>query len=345
MEPAVQAILQLNPKPTSKKVDVVACGSTLGNLLRLVRGEDRSFRMLVENVDGVVHLIRRENSPQEVIDGVRGYGHTFPEAYTSWDPAIRGSTSHQRIVRYTFGGLNYIVRYEGDGYLPDKLKKAPKSSKPYGEKEANNFEDLVASLVDSSLQQEVPQLSSNLQVEQGGFDVPQSAVFDLKTRAAFKKGWDIVSEELPRMWVAQIPYFVLAYHTRGTFDDIEIIDVSSKMQEWEKSMSKELSKLAALVHHIVETVRRNPEVRLELCREGLAGLELRAQTPKLTSVLSENIMKKWRSWLHHEDTSKDVKSLEKDGHADDDGCLSWGDDSADFTACSSECGYCGRCTY
>lgn len=37
--------------------------------------------MLVEVIAGTVHLIRRENTPKEQILGVRGYGHTFPEAY------------------------------------------------------------------------------------------------------------------------------------------------------------------------------------------------------------------------------------------------------------------------
>lgn len=301
--------------------------------------------MIVENVDGVVHLIRRENSPQEVLQGVRGYGHTFPEAYTSWDPEIRGSASHQRIMRYDFGGLNYIVRHEGDGYLPDKVHISSKPPDSSPKAATSSLEDVVAGLVDTTLRQETPQPSSNLHIERGGFDVPQTAVFDLKTRSAFRKGRDFVSEELPRLWVSQIPNFVLAYHTRGTFNDIEIIDVSSKLQEWENTMSGELSKLSALVHHIIDSIRYKTDGKFELHRKDLDQLEIRDQTPGLSPVLSEDVMKDWKVWLNGHDITEKAQSPKEDGNAEDDGDLGWDDDSADFTACSNECGYCGHCTY
>ena len=100
-------------------VDIFGCGSTFGNLLRFVRGENKSFRMIVEVVQNMVLLIRRENSPREVMQDVRGYGHTMPEAYTTWRRDVKGSESHQRIIRYKFAGLDCLVRFEADGYLPD----------------------------------------------------------------------------------------------------------------------------------------------------------------------------------------------------------------------------------
>lgn len=345
MEPAIRAILELHPAATSASVDVVACGSTLGNLLRFVRGEDRDFRMLVESVVKVVHLIRRENSPTDIIQGIRGYGHTFPEAYTSWDTATGRSASHQRVLRYEFGGLNFVVRHEGDGYLPEMLSQSPVSSQPSNEKETDSVEALIGGLANNTISQAMPELSSQLQITRGGSEVPQSAVFDLKTRSILGKGRDFLSEELPRMWVAQTPNFIIAYHTRGTFDDIEIKNATSNLQMWEKSMNGELAKLAALIHHIVEVARKKPDGKLELNRTSAGKLEVRDQTPGIPPVLSEGTLKDWKIWIGSRDRVDDLQSPQEDENADSASDVSWGNDSVDFTACSNECGYCGNCTY
>jgi len=82
IEPAIVAAMMQNPR-AADGVDMVACSSTLGNLLRFVRGTPQDFRMRVEKIGRAVFFVRRENSPTQHIDDVRGYSHTFPEAYTT----------------------------------------------------------------------------------------------------------------------------------------------------------------------------------------------------------------------------------------------------------------------
>lgn len=89
--------------------------------------------------------------------------------------------------------------------------------------------------------------------------VPQAQVFDLKTRSIkARENKNTLEEELPRLWVTQIPNFVLAYHTRGRFfpNDIEIRDVRPDVKRWEKDRSddKILAKLAAVVRKLVGMV-------------------------------------------------------------------------------------------
>lgn len=55
LEPAVTACLTVSPNLPAD-VDVVACGSTLGNLLRFIRGQDKTSRMPVEKVGNTVLL-------------------------------------------------------------------------------------------------------------------------------------------------------------------------------------------------------------------------------------------------------------------------------------------------
>lgn len=127
-EPALRSILALQPDFDLQSVDVVGCGSTIGNLLRFAGSKTKPFRFDVDVIGDTVFFVRRENSPTEVRKDVRGYGHTFPENYTSWEAETRGSISYQRIIQYEFGGLRFLARSETDGYIRDLNSATIKTS-------------------------------------------------------------------------------------------------------------------------------------------------------------------------------------------------------------------------
>lgn len=101
VEPMIRALDVMQLDHASGDIDVVACGNTIGNLLRFCRSLETKFSFDVEIVSSTVFFIRRENSPTELIPYVYGYGHTFADEYTTWDSCAAGSTSHQRIIQYT----------------------------------------------------------------------------------------------------------------------------------------------------------------------------------------------------------------------------------------------------
>ncbi|KAJ0297086.1 hypothetical protein COL516b_010990 [Colletotrichum fioriniae] len=249
---------------------------------------------------------------------VRGYGHKFPEAYTTWDAEVRGSTSHQRIIQYDFGGLHCIVRHEGDGYL--KHKQGPSMNvSGHTFAEQASVDGLIEELKVKEMAPKSPQSShQQVQMKSGGFEVPQSAVFDLKTRSVKRKGTDFLGEELPRLWVAQIPNFILAYHDRGTFKDIEVMDVTQQVKAWETSKNQELSRLAALLSHIVRLARARRNDRLEISRQQLNKLEIRIQCSGLSPAFSSEVNEEWAMWLAG-DTTRDGLST------DDENGLQWSD--------------------
>lgn len=76
MEPAAKAVIAQNPHLDTGNIDVFACTSTLGNLLRFLKNDDKTFRFTVEGVGRTVFFVRRENAPDELIAGPRGYGPT-----------------------------------------------------------------------------------------------------------------------------------------------------------------------------------------------------------------------------------------------------------------------------
>jgi hypothetical protein len=87
MEPAVKAVLAQNPHFDTENVDLFGCTSTIGSLLRFIKNDDKTFRFTVEAVGRTVFFIRRENAPDELIAGPRGYGptgHGMLDPCSSW---------------------------------------------------------------------------------------------------------------------------------------------------------------------------------------------------------------------------------------------------------------------
>lgn len=356
----------------SRHTDIVACGSTIGNLLRFVLGEDKPFRILVELVGDTVFFVRRENTPRELIPDVKGYGHTFPEAYTTWDKDVKGSIFHQRIVSYRFGGLGLLVRFKGDGYIAgddedddssdgeDAASMTPGWSAGRTDPASAEVGLLVAELERNSVASNLPDATnSELTVVRAGTLVSQARLFELKTRSVRKKEHEtfevLLADQLTRLWAAQIPNFVLAYHTGGVFHDVEVTSVRPQVDGWEARSVAVLARLAALLHQISGLVRARRDRKLEL-RLAAGVLEVREQLADAGEALSSGAKDLWREG--GEQADRESLSLggsgPDSGEDDDDDGLEegvpdgdWDSKSEpDYTACSADhCGYCGRCSY
>ncbi|KAH6621643.1 hypothetical protein B0J18DRAFT_346852, partial [Chaetomium sp. MPI-SDFR-AT-0129] len=320
-EPAILTALTSDPALPAN-IDLFACGSTLGNLLRFARDvdTDRSFRMLAYKLGGTVFLVRRENSPTETIPGVRGYGHAFPEANTSWDVGVKGSVSHQRVVGYCVGGLGVVVRFEADGYISIPGEKGFKAGS--GQTKAQGVEAKGAEAKDAqvtgSLDELTAALSSlgsitykpytttkqpeTLKLTPAGTPIPHSTLFDLKTRSIRTRPTQstILAGELPRLWLSRVPKLILAYHTRGLFpkEDIEILDVREEVDKWEEQNKKELERFSAVLAWVKENVGRALEKNgwdvVEICRRAEGnGLELRRAGGKVYALASKEVREQW----------------------------------------------------
>lgn len=288
---AVEAILRQNPDFDTKAIDIVGCGSTLRNLLCFARGiDDKKFRIIVECVGSTVFFIRRENSPTQTIPDVRGYGHTFPEAYTTWDAAVRGSETHQRVIKYSFGGLKCLVRFEADGYHPDLAPVDKRNDKETGNE---SVDDLLSALTDTSVTSHQSS-GKELTIESGGSPVPQSSIFDLKTRSIKKKDADIMAEELPRLWMSQISNMVVAFHKSGVFQDIQKLDARDRVKQWEDDQKDDISKFAALLKLLAGFARGKPDGRFELFHdEACSNLTIREVCEDVGKALPDDVEDRW----------------------------------------------------
>ncbi|KAH8430079.1 uncharacterized protein LDX57_007749 [Aspergillus melleus] len=301
LEPMVRAVLIDNRDFCVEDLDVVGCGSTLGNLLRFACGKGPAFRMLIEVIGDTVFFSRRENSPTETIQNVRGFGHTFPEAYTTWGENIRNSESHQRLITFDFANMKCLVRFESDGYLPDlipehlKIQKDPISNKDYVGPEdiLSSMQAATISTVHSAIPEQEP---SPLRILKRGRYIPQCAIFDLKTRSARKADFDTLSEQMGRLWIRQIPNFVLAYHRSGKFDDIRVQDVRQEIKQWEQSQQPDLRRFASLLQMIISFARSTEDRKLELEHgEDEKFLNLRIPGGVARSALPPDLAENWNA--------------------------------------------------
>ncbi len=314
---------------------------------------DKSFRILVEAVGDTVFFVRRENSPTELIPGVTGFGHTFPEAYTTWEAEAKGSVSHQRIIRYEFGGLDCIVRFAADGYHKDLVSGGSEVGQRLEPAKADTFNDMLASALSNSTIAEYPSArDKSLSVIHGGQKIPRTAVFDLKTRSIRKKDQDTLGEELPRLWVAQLTNFILAYHTSGVFEEIQTRNVHHEIEDWENENEDTIRRFAVLLRKIVAFARSRRDRKIEVRSGEVNVLELREQTEDVCKTLPAVVEARWiMGNLDGSNSSSDesqgpdlrTSSEPEDGNNP----IDWDEGSEkDFTACSAEdCGYCGHCSY
>ena len=285
MEPAVESIFRMEQSFDSSNVDIFACGSTLGDILRFVNGAPQPFSFVVHVVGKTAFFLRRNHTPKELIDNVYGYGHAFPEAHTTWSRDVKGSASHQRVVQYLFGGLRFLVRFEADGYILDQADDSDEGGSSPLESETatvdkrseGSTEALVQSLLEDMLKDTSPQVEraeGSLHVLAQGRHTPQSAVFDMKTRSSRKRRDEIMADQLPRLWIRQIHKFVLAFHTNGCFSFPEVLDVTSDLRDWERESESVLSRMAALLKDIRTTAIAAKGGKLEVRGSELPMLHL-----------------------------------------------------------------------
>jgi hypothetical protein len=286
LEPALRSILALEPEFDLQGVDVIGCQSTIGNLLRYagLPSQSKAFRFDVDCVGDTVFFTRRESSPTETIQDLRGYGHTFPERYTSWDADVRQSCSHQRIIQYEFGGLQFLLRSETDAYL-----KATSAGKALTSSESHST--ILDTLDSMSVSLKTPSSDQKLVLKMQGNKIPQSTIFDIKTRSD-QNVFDM-NDIIPRLWLNQTPNFLIAYHHYGLFTPPSVKDVRQDVLVWEKDNSALLGRFLAVIRRILDVVRESSNQQVEVSWDGHGPLRITEQVGGVRRALPSDMHDRW----------------------------------------------------
>ena len=252
----LRAIYEVHPKIVLDDIDVVICRNTMAKLFDFVTMNSKNFETEVEIIGDKAVFVRKERKNTEIIDGFRGFGHTFPEEYTRWDSGVKGSSSHHRVAECVFADLKYLLRFESDCYLAKKAASG-KEAPPAGQGTKANLVETTALLSSGDalkLGESRPTTKGELVVRKGGREVDQAATVEIKTRAAHKVlEMDSV---LPRLWISQTPNLITAYHRGGRFDDVRVLDVRKDISRWEERNAGNLRKLNTVIRRIIDTVQK-----------------------------------------------------------------------------------------
>lgn len=257
LEPLFRALYITDPSFDVRSIDIVTDRNNIRKLLSFVnpsstRNGLQTFTINIEVAENTAIFSRAETATHEFIGlhEFRGFGHEFEKAYTT--SQISGSTGHHRIISYRFGDLNFIVRYEADGYL-DAGTRIPSSHSK--EPESDSLSSILGSLSLSPTNRppDITTTGSKLTIKSEGKVIPLESTLEIKTRV-FHKPLEI-EEIAPQLWVSQTFKLVRAYHRNGTFQTPEVEDVAASIKRWEERNQKDLRKLASLINKIITIVK------------------------------------------------------------------------------------------
>ena len=258
LEPLFRSLYLTHPSYDIQKVNVVTDRNNIRKLLSFINpGSSKfvleEFTIRVEVNKNTAIFCRDEAVTQEFIGPAefKGFGHEFEKRYTKHQ--INGSTGHHRIISYRFGYLNFIVRYENDGYVDVDAKTT--SSSTIREAADNILSDALESLSISASDSRptTKPLGSKLSILEQGRVIPLASTLEIKTRVMHRPlGFPEVA---PQLWASQTPKLVRAYHQKGKFEQPQVENVEVQIKMWERGNQRDLRKLHGLIEKIVSVVK------------------------------------------------------------------------------------------
>lgn len=204
---------------------------------------------------------------------------------------MKGSVSHQRLIKYDFEAFKLIVRSESDGYFKENAQASTKHSLP------NKKDDGIPALLDATSSMVLSASPSSatgiLSLEIRGHTIAQSCIFDIKTRSLTTARPLDMNEVKRRLWVNQTPNFVFAQHTRGRFTDIKKQKIQDDILEWEKENEDLLKRYSAVLTQVVEFVKA-VKGKVQVVRIGDGPLQIREHVAgEEAGALSDAMRKRW----------------------------------------------------
>lgn len=275
-------------------VDVVVNGESLDGIFAFASSFNREpFQCEIQMVGKTLFIAGKGKTEGNEIFPL-GYGLQFQKANTSWHQAVRGSISHQRMITYELGGLRILLRHSANGFFTDIFEPEP-GIDPDGDPV-----DGVSRALDKTV---IAEKGPGLTITTAGFDVPQKAVFDIKTRS-FRNPLDI-NTVIHTFWSRQIHHIIYAEHSRGEFhaEKMKIKPLTDDIQQWEKDKQVELERFVMVLHELISEADANRGRKL-LLRWDVVGdsdhsdwknvpLELRLLPEDAPAILPEDLMTAW----------------------------------------------------
>ncbi|RDW83496.1 hypothetical protein BP5796_04987 [Coleophoma crateriformis] len=251
-DPFFKALLTMNPDFNMTPIELITDRNSLRKLLRVVSGKvSQSWRIDVDIIQDTMFFTRWEEHQVQIITGSRdsGYGHEFEKAFLKFDTALQESSGHHRIIRYSLGGIECLVRFEADGYISDDpdvvdrilTKTIDGSPAPMDEIGALSLLQIQDSIA-----------ATEVQVIERGCIVNDDDILELKSCSANLR----MQEDIPQLWISQTQHLFVGRHQKGLVEtEPEKIEMTDHFPIWEYQNQEQLSSLVGLITEIKEAAR------------------------------------------------------------------------------------------
>ena len=162
--------------------------------------------------------------------------------------------------------MQVLIRNEVDGYV-----KPAKGDDDIDEPllSESSLEDNIDAMAVGAA---IPNSSQFLKIIDAGTVIDQDQIFEIKTRR--NQPLFDMDEVLPRLWLKQIPKFLIAYHSFGLFDSPKIEDVKAKVFDWEQKNAHVLARFHAVLKNIIDIVMNSEVQQLAVYWDGEGPLEI-----------------------------------------------------------------------
>lgn len=312
LEPLFRALYITNPSFDIRSIDVVTDRKNIWKLLSFVnprlthRNGLGVFTINIEMAKNTAIFSGAVTTTHEWIKPVefRGFGNEFEKAYTI--SQISGSTGHHRIISYRFGGLNFMIRHETDGYIETRRSKEPEDNRSV----SSMLESMSLSSTNSSSHPTLP--GSKLAIQEEGQAVALESTLEIKTRVFHKLKPIDIQELAPQLWISQTPKLVRAYHRKGKFKQPEVENVAAQIRQWEDGNQTDLRKLATLIKKILIIVRGYAgavKVRYDVWEDELIVWKVDTEEQKV--LLPKDLYSKWDDEDYNSEAAKAEKTRAK----------------------------------
>ncbi|TID20285.1 hypothetical protein E6O75_ATG07745 [Venturia nashicola] len=293
MEPLVRSIYQENPLFKSHNVNIVACGTTLGQLLKYFqyRGRHSAFQIRADLIGETLFLTRPSRSNEEKAKDAQRFGRGYKQLNTTFDKDINNIGTHHRVIEYTLGGLNILLQFEADALHECKVSK-PTGGDPVATRSTYlNFDTTTQKRAGAA----PPKPAETVQ----HIKVPQSALLRIETYADHdltgRKRDKIIAGLLPVLWLRQTPCVAIAWHNNGVFEpsDVKHRDCREDIASWEQGNQEDIRKLILMLKSIISEVKASSSHKMEFFAEASGQLQRKELASESSSILPEHLAERW----------------------------------------------------
>jgi len=219
-------------------------------------------RIDIELVQGktvlMQHWVATGNAVKVVKDG---FANEFAAACTSPASGLETAYGHYRIISYTFGGFQMLVRYRVDACLDDPgPPRQPSPTSPHAEPPSSVFPAVSMNLQSVG--------GNRFQIEQGGNFVQQSSLVKLEVVQAgrLRESGDDWFRIYPESLLSQTSNIYLCVHTsKGVFSRVNRMNLGAVQMRYSMSEGRgSLAKLHAVLTRIREILIAGDDPKLTL---------------------------------------------------------------------------------